>query len=158
MSPNYKARQHRIQRVQDRNAPKAVARLIRDLRALQREKGVLSKNERSAFRSLKQRLAEEWALVTGIQIERAASKLDYLLERHEAAAEGQSDASPPGQATAISKPSRQRQRSEWPAEPGRQNNNVNRSWPVMKAQVHPSSGVRDEAKESAAARERRSEP
>ncbi len=87
MSSNYKIRQIRIQKAQNRNTPKAIARAIRDLRAYRRKKGVLNSTERSAFRSLKQQLAEEWAIVAGIKTELAAIKLEHLLDPHQAAAD-----------------------------------------------------------------------
>lgn len=80
MSSNHKIRQSRIEEVQSRSRPRAIARLIRDLRAWQREKGGLNKSERSAFRTLRQRFADEWAIVAGIKPERAALQLDHLLD------------------------------------------------------------------------------
>ncbi|MEM7119533.1 MAG: CarD family transcriptional regulator [Chloroflexota bacterium] len=83
MSPNAKIRQTRIRETRQRNTPQAIARLIRDLRELQREKTILNQNERSALQNLKQRLAEEWAVVVGLKAEQAAVKLDALLNvRH----------------------------------------------------------------------------
>ena len=79
MSSNYKIRQNRIRQVQIRNTPQAIAQLIRDLRALKRDKGALNRTERSAFRALKQRLVEEWAIVTDAKTEKVTSKLDALL-------------------------------------------------------------------------------
>lgn len=80
MSSNYKMRQIRIQKAQDRNTPKAIARIIRDLRAYRRKMGVLNSTERSAFRALKQQLIEEWALVTDTKNENVAMQLDNLLD------------------------------------------------------------------------------
>lgn len=80
MSSNYKMRQIRIQKAQDRNTPKAIARIIRDLRAYRRKMGVLNSTERSAFRSLKQQFIEEWALVTDAKNESVAMQLDNLLD------------------------------------------------------------------------------
>lgn len=79
MSSNYKIRQQRIQRALVLNTPEAIAQLIRDLRAQQRKTGGLNTAERNAFRSLKQRLVEEWAIVKGINADTAASKLDNIL-------------------------------------------------------------------------------
>ena len=80
MSPNSKVRQGRIQSVRDLNTPSAIAQLIRDLRARKRDKGVLYSSERSAFDTLKQRLVQEWAIVTDAETEDIASKLDNLLD------------------------------------------------------------------------------
>jgi RNA polymerase-interacting CarD/CdnL/TRCF family regulator len=79
MSSNYKERQQRIHKAQTRNTPQSMARIIRDLRELRRKKGPLNATERSAYRTLKQRLIEEWAMVTDNKIEKVTSKLDDLL-------------------------------------------------------------------------------
>jgi RNA polymerase-interacting CarD/CdnL/TRCF family regulator len=83
MSSNFKIRQSRIQQARLRNTPKAIAQLIRDLRARRREKGVLNSTERSAFQTLKQRLAEEWALVIDADTEHVESRIDDLLNPEE---------------------------------------------------------------------------
>lgn len=80
MSSNYKIRQIRIRKAQSRNTPKAIAQVLRDLRAYRRKTGVLNSSERSAFRSLKQQLIEEWTLVTNTKYESVASQLDNLLD------------------------------------------------------------------------------
>jgi RNA polymerase-interacting CarD/CdnL/TRCF family regulator len=82
MSSNYKIRQIRIQKAQSQNTPKAIARILRDLRAYRRKAGVLNSSERSAFRSLKQHLVEEWAIVTGTNTEKVTLKLEALLNIH----------------------------------------------------------------------------
>jgi RNA polymerase-interacting CarD/CdnL/TRCF family regulator len=92
MSSNYKIRQIRIQDAQTHNTPKAIAQIIRDLRAYRRKKDALNSTERSAFRSLKQRLVEEWAIVLDIKTETAASKLETLLNPHQTAVDKQSSA------------------------------------------------------------------
>ncbi len=92
MSSNYKIRQIRIQDAQAHNTPKAIAQIIRDLRAYRRKKDALNSTERSAFRSLKQRLVEEWAIVLDIKTETAASKLETLLNPHQTAVDKQSSA------------------------------------------------------------------
>ena len=96
MSANYKIRQIRIQDAQTSNTPRAIAQIIRDLRAYRRKKEALNSTERSAFRSLKQRLVEEWAIVTGIKTEKAASNLETLLNPHLAAADEQSSTTTSG--------------------------------------------------------------
>ncbi len=80
MSPNFQIRQNRIQKTQMHNTPEATAGLIRDLRAYRRDKGVLNSTERSAFRTLKQRLIEEWAIVTGVRTENVESKLNNMID------------------------------------------------------------------------------
>lgn len=80
MSPNFQIRQNRIQNTQMRNTPRAMAGLIRDLRAYRRDKGVLNSTERSAFRTLKQRLIQEWAIVTGARTENVETKLNNMID------------------------------------------------------------------------------
>lgn len=87
MSSNYKVRQSRIKEVRSRNSPRAIARLVRDLRARRREKGILNSTERSAFRKLKQRLAYEWAVVKGGDPDEVAIELERMLDPNLAAAE-----------------------------------------------------------------------
>lgn len=80
MSSNYKIRQIRIKEALVGNTPQAFARIIRDLRAQQRKKGVLNESERNAFRILKERLIEEWAIVTGAKPNKVKTILDDLLD------------------------------------------------------------------------------
>jgi RNA polymerase-interacting CarD/CdnL/TRCF family regulator len=82
MSSNYKARQSRIRQVWTRNSPKAIARLIRDLRARRRKKKGLNGTERKAFDVLKQRLIEEWAILVGVETNVVSSGLNDLLSAH----------------------------------------------------------------------------
>jgi RNA polymerase-interacting CarD/CdnL/TRCF family regulator len=79
MSSNQNTRKSRIRRVQLENEPEDVARLVRDLQARRKEKGILNQQERSAFSALKQQLIEEWAIISGLSPEAAASRLDFLL-------------------------------------------------------------------------------
>lgn len=126
MSQNYKTRQSRIQRVEIRNTPRAIARLIRDLRERQREKGALNKTERSAFRSLRQRLIEEWAIVIGATTENVELKLNTLLNPDQSA-NGESDKTAVAQETAAaSAASPVPQYSKWGTWPKRQTNKINR--------------------------------
>lgn len=81
MSSNQNTRKGRIRRVQLQNKPESVARLVRDLQARQKDKGTLNQNERTAFSVLKQQLIEEWAIVSGLNSETAASKMDALLDQ-----------------------------------------------------------------------------
>ena len=80
MSPDHNTRQKRIRRVQLRNLPEDNARLIRDLRARQRDKGKYNLDENSIIRVLKQRLVEEWSIITGKNEEELTSSLDALLD------------------------------------------------------------------------------
>jgi RNA polymerase-interacting CarD/CdnL/TRCF family regulator len=80
MSPNFQIRQNRIQKTQMDNTPDGMAELIRDLRAYRREKGVLNSTERSAFRTLKSRLIQEWAIVTGVRTEKVESELNNMID------------------------------------------------------------------------------
>ncbi|MDX1415332.1 MAG: CarD family transcriptional regulator [Candidatus Promineifilaceae bacterium] len=79
LSSNYKQRQSHIQKIRIRNTPRASARLVRDLLALRRSKGLLNRIERHAFQTLKQQLAAEWAIVEGTRIEKIESRINQLL-------------------------------------------------------------------------------
>ena len=79
MSSNYKERQKNIQNARIRNTPQSMARVVRDLRERRRNKGPLNTTERSAYHTLKERLIEEWSMVTGHRIEKITSKVDSLL-------------------------------------------------------------------------------
>ena len=87
MSSNTKIRQSRIQSVRIGNTPRAIAQLIRDLRARKRDKGILYSSERSAFRTLRERLVQEWAIVMGAKAEDIAAELDKLLDTPHAPAD-----------------------------------------------------------------------
>jgi RNA polymerase-interacting CarD/CdnL/TRCF family regulator len=83
MSPDHQARKARIARVQHQNMPEEMARLIRDLRARQRDKGNFSLDENKAVRTLKQRLADEWSVITGKNEEDISSSLDALINQQQ---------------------------------------------------------------------------
>ena len=80
MSADHKVRKTHMERVQEQNMPEEMARLMRALRARQREKGVYHLDENNAIRTLRQRLADEWSVITGETIENATSNLDALLD------------------------------------------------------------------------------
>jgi RNA polymerase-interacting CarD/CdnL/TRCF family regulator len=80
MSADHKVRKTHMERVQNQNMPEEMARLMRDLRARQRDKGVYHLDENNAIRTLKQRLADEWSVISGETIENATSRLDALLD------------------------------------------------------------------------------
>jgi RNA polymerase-interacting CarD/CdnL/TRCF family regulator len=79
MSTDHQVRKTRIQRVQLQNMPEDIARLIRDLRARQRDMGKYNLNENDAVRILRQRLVDEWSVITGKNVESVTSSLDALL-------------------------------------------------------------------------------
>ena len=79
MSPNTKIRENQINTVRVNNTPTDIARLIRDLRARQREKGILYSSERHAYRTLRQQLVQEWAMVTGTEAGGVEAQIDKLL-------------------------------------------------------------------------------
>ncbi len=81
MSSNAKVRQSRIHKVRIANEPVDIARLIRDLKARQRDKGILYATERSAFITLKEQLAQEWAIVTDAETEEVNAEIDGLLKQ-----------------------------------------------------------------------------
>jgi RNA polymerase-interacting CarD/CdnL/TRCF family regulator len=83
MSPDHQVRKTRIQRVQHQNMPEDIARLIRDLRARQRDKGKYSLDENKAGRMLRQRLADEWSVITGKNVETVTSSLDALINHQQ---------------------------------------------------------------------------
>lgn len=79
MSADHKVRKSRIHDVQLDNTPEETARLIRDLRARQLDKGKYNMDENTVMRALKQRLVEEWSIVMGKETEGVAEHLDILL-------------------------------------------------------------------------------
>ena len=80
MSANHKIRRSRIVKAQAENSLQALAGIIRDLQARQREKGPLNRTEHSTLNTLKQQLTTEWAHVTGATTEEIKSKLNDLLD------------------------------------------------------------------------------
>lgn len=82
MSSDHNARKNRIRSVNLLNTPEDTARLIRDLRARQLKRGELNLDESTAMRALKQRLVDEWSLVTGKKVDKITSQLDELLEQN----------------------------------------------------------------------------
>ncbi len=79
MSSDHKIRKNRIQSVQLENTLEETARLIRDMRARQLDKGKYNMDENSVIRTLKQRLVEEWSIIMGNETESVAKRLDMLL-------------------------------------------------------------------------------
>jgi RNA polymerase-interacting CarD/CdnL/TRCF family regulator len=83
MSSNHNTRKSTIRSTRLSNTPAAFARLIRDLKARQSAKGTLNVKEKRSFKAIKQRLAEEWAIVRGTRTERAVNRIDTILKRQE---------------------------------------------------------------------------
>jgi RNA polymerase-interacting CarD/CdnL/TRCF family regulator len=79
MPANLKTRQSHIKDVQNRNTTRSMALLIRDLRALRKQKVVLNNTESLALRMLTQRFVCEWAIVSGVSSAKAAVELEQLL-------------------------------------------------------------------------------
>ncbi len=113
MSPNYKMRQINILGAQVSNTPTAIARILRDLRARRRKKGVLNSDERSAFRNLKQRLIEEWVIVTGAKEEIVMTRLNHLLDPDREPDDGQTKPETPQKTSEASSLSPSSQRRKW---------------------------------------------
>jgi RNA polymerase-interacting CarD/CdnL/TRCF family regulator len=74
-------RTKRIADVRAQNSPTALARLLRDLSARQKERGVLSQTETEAMRRITQRFLGEWAICMGIELEVVEQKLLQRLQR-----------------------------------------------------------------------------
>lgn len=79
MRSKHQMRRDDIRRVLLLNKPDDTARLLRDLRARQRERGELNMEELNSLRSLKQRLVDEWVAVTGESADTIAETIDELL-------------------------------------------------------------------------------
>lgn len=82
MSSNHKVRQSDIHNILQRNTARSMALLLRDLRAYKRKKGVLNNSESMVLRDIKQRFANEWAIVAGLSRDTAMSKLERVLNPH----------------------------------------------------------------------------
>lgn len=72
-------RKLRIDRDIEENTPVATARLVRDLWARQRDKGMLNDGERRALQDLRNRLVQEWAVCMGVHIVQARRELEQTL-------------------------------------------------------------------------------
>jgi CarD family transcriptional regulator len=124
MSSNFKARQNRINRDRNRNTPRAIARLVRDLQGRQRAKGPLNGTELSALRALKQRFVEEWAIVSGAETETVESWLDRVLNPDPEESNGGNGKA---KETKTANPaSATRKQKDWRVWPRRQTNAINR--------------------------------
>lgn len=126
MSSSFKARQNRINRDRNRNTPRAIARLIRDLQGRQRAKGPLNGTELSALRALKQRLVEEWAIVSGAETETVESWLDRVLNPEAEEPDSKGSNGTTKKTRTASPTSASRKQKEWRLWPRRQTNAINR--------------------------------
>jgi len=79
MSASHIVRRSNIQTVREDNTPQALARLARDLRERQRQKGILGQAERSAYGTCRQRLVEEWSLVCGLELDRVTALFESMM-------------------------------------------------------------------------------
>jgi len=81
MDSQLNQRTKRIADVRAQNSPTALARLLRDLSARQKERGVLSQTETDAMRRITQRFLGEWAACMGMELEVVEQKLLQQLQR-----------------------------------------------------------------------------
>jgi RNA polymerase-interacting CarD/CdnL/TRCF family regulator len=79
MSPNINTRKGHIHQVLAENTPVSTACLVRDLRARHESLGTLNQTESQAYRSLSDRLIQEWAVCMGISIEDANYRLQEII-------------------------------------------------------------------------------
>lgn len=105
MSSNYKTRRKRIRQAREKNTPLALARILRDLRGHRRKKGMLNSTERTAFKTLKQRLVEEWAVIRDTQADKVERRVDVLLGLRKKAAEKKAKAATVRKSRRQQKPS-----------------------------------------------------
>ena len=80
LSENHKIRQKQIARAKMNNTLIDVAQILRDLQGYQQKKGTLVGTDRNAFQTLKKQLANEWALIEGVNIEMIELKISTLLD------------------------------------------------------------------------------
>jgi RNA polymerase-interacting CarD/CdnL/TRCF family regulator len=124
MSSNHKTRQSRMRRIQKRNTPRGMARLLRDLRAYKRKKkGLLNNTESSVLREVKQRFANEWAVVAGVSNDAAMSRLERLLDPRRSLKDENAFA---GEKNPSSNNSEADNEAKWQSWPRRQTNIINR--------------------------------
>ena len=81
MASQLNQRTRRIAEVRSQNSPTALARLLRDLWARQKERGALSQTETNALRRITQRFLGEWAVCMGLDLEAAEEKMHQRLQR-----------------------------------------------------------------------------
>lgn len=81
MPANIKQRLKRIADVRAQNSPTTLARLLRDLWARQKARGVLSQVETNAMRRITNRFLGEWAVCMEMDLSVAEEKLQQRLHR-----------------------------------------------------------------------------
>lgn len=81
MAVNIKQRTQRIAEVREQNSPTSLARLLRDLWARQKERGVLSQTESAAMRRITNRFLGEWAACMGMELDVVERRLEQRLLR-----------------------------------------------------------------------------
>lgn len=79
MDSDYKKRRQRIRKVEEKSSMVAIAELIRDLAALQAERG-LNMTDEQAFERLTARLISEWSVCMNVEFEDAHQKLFQILQ------------------------------------------------------------------------------
>lgn len=88
MSANINTRKLHLSQVLAENIPVSTARLVRDLRARHESLGTLNQTESQAFRSLSDRLIQEWAVCMEISIEEANYRLQEMIRTDQVQAGG----------------------------------------------------------------------
>lgn len=79
MSANISIRRGQISKVLSDNSPVSTACMIRDLWGRHENHGSINQTESHAYRSLCNRLIQEWALCKGIMIEQANKELQQMI-------------------------------------------------------------------------------
>jgi RNA polymerase-interacting CarD/CdnL/TRCF family regulator len=79
MDSDYKERRKRISKVEEKGSLEAITKLVRDLAALQAERG-LNVTEERAFDRLSKRLISEWSACMKIEFEDAQQRFFKLLQ------------------------------------------------------------------------------
>ena len=79
LDPNINIRNNQIKEIINENTPSGTAQLVRDLWAREHKKGNLNESERRAYRTLSDRLLQEWSLCMDVEIDEARASLDRKL-------------------------------------------------------------------------------
>lgn len=77
---NINSRKSRINEVNSNDKPEVIAELLRDLRALKKEKKTLAQTEEAALRHFTGCLVAEWAVSMDITIDEASQKFEKSIE------------------------------------------------------------------------------
>jgi CarD family transcriptional regulator len=81
MDDQLNQRTKRITSVRAQNSPTALARLLRDLWARQKEQGILSQTETNAMRRITERFLGEWSVCMGLELAVVEQSLLEHLQR-----------------------------------------------------------------------------